>query len=199
MKKEEDVYFIYEKPVKESMPILYGYFLNDEKPLLEKFKKQRKMDMYDIVKRKVNKKELRTIVKHIQEERLHTFNRELWIEESVYVLLSEEEYINVILTKEDYILHEIAKHTSEFIRCCKDEWLKILNTLCYFDFYRLRLSYSGIIDDGFVSSSELDYVQSTNFKLDQLGVFITLYGYKLNLKTLQKELRNNNNEIDKEA
>lgn len=175
------VYLIYEI-IDSDVPYLFGYCKNKDD--IDRFKEERNMDYYIIKELKISKEEIMTKrIPELKRRGLKTFNKEFWENDVVYLELTSKEEMETCLLKTDWIINEISKFTHEWVRVLNESSLNILNELCYFHFYSNKLINEGIRDDGFVNSDSFSTdILSDNYKLDELGIFIKLYGYKMKNK-----------------
>lgn len=173
------VYLIYKKP-ENSEPSLYAF--TDKKYLKESFCEEREMSLFSVVDREVSKEEY----KHLSRS-LHSYilgRRGFETNSSSSVLVSKKTHVYITATeteemdvfiKSDVVMYEMAKHTDLIVKYFKDDIIKALNTIHYFEIYK------------FANPDDMDYfiegvspytidAGNSNFKADMLSVFLYLYG-----------------------
>ena len=176
------VYFIY-KNDKINSPHLYA--ITDKKELKKSFLNERKKSLFIVKERELNKDEFNEIMKKHSsymlgrrgfETKFPSSYNSLKNVTTVYLTATDYEEMDVF-TKTDNVILELSKYTDEESEVFNDKLLKALDTIMYF--YCMQYgntvvnSYNYFLDGIDVIGSMKD------FKIDELGVFIYLFGNTL--------------------
>ena len=178
------VYFIYKHD--QFSPFLYA--VTDKKYLKKSFMEERKKSMFTAIEKIISKEEFLEFCKHHSKYLLgrrgfrtnspSSFNNDA----IVYLTATDYEEMDVV-TKEDCVFLEIGRYTDEEAKVFNKDILKALNILHYFEIYKF-VNDNHCEYDYFVRG--VDKFTSENYKIDNFGVFLYLYGNTINMKGLIK-------------
>lgn len=176
------VYFIY-KNDKINSPSLYA--ITDKKDLKNSFMKERKKSLFVVKERELNKDEYNEIMKS---SRSYLLGRRGFVTKpssgystlkercEVYLTATSKEEMDVFI-KTDAVMLEVSKYTDEVSEVFNTKLMKALNTLKYYDLLAYRNNVYNTYS--YFTQPLESTISSSDFKIDELGVFLYFYGYTL--------------------
>lgn len=152
---------------------LYAY--TDNKNFMHRFKEERDMNQFIIVKRKLTREKIHFLTENYQAMYLELFkaktklvkNGKYSIEE-VSLVITQRERLNIVNIASDYIFSKIWKDLIYDPYVFKNNYLRSLRYIEYVDAYEYIQCDQGTFFDG-----EEDII--SRFEPDYIGVFLDLY------------------------
>ena len=185
------VYFIYKHGKHVNTPFLYA--VTDNKELKDTFIKERKKNMFKVMKKDIKKDDYKQFLYDHKsyelgrrgfETRSSSSNNLLCKKEYVYLVATGYEEMEVYV-KSDTVILEIGKYTREYAQTFNKKILHALNKLHYFEIYKFRNREVYHYEDEFVSG--VIPFEKDDFVIDSLGVFLFLYGNTLDIGGIKHE------------
>ena len=185
------VYFIYKHGKYVNTPYLYA--VTDKKYLKDSFMKERKKNMFKSIKKDMSKD---TYKKFLYEHKSYELGRRgfqtnpassdnLYKKQQVYLTATGYEEMDVFM-KSDKVILEVGKLTHEYAETFNRELLEALHKLHYFEIYKFRNRELYDYDPEFTMGVS-SFNESYDYDIDNLGVFIYLYGNTLDKKELMRD------------
>ena len=174
------VYFIYEKK-KNLSPILYSFTTSKE--LIDKFKSERKMELFSILENKMKKKDFKIFERDHSGIELTSGNFVTYMDNGDRIIRKN---ISIVCTyneemepyaNEGLIIKEISKTTCPEATFMKPDIIRSLETFSYFFFQKYAFDH---IDEvhSFLEGYNEDPL-NTNFEIDGFGTFMKYHGYTM--------------------
>ena len=185
---ERTIYFIY-KNDKVFEPFLYA--ITDNKKYAKSFLKERKKSMFVCKEKYVSDKEYKDIFSKHSGYLLNrrgfltkSYNNSLKGTEIAYLTTTNKEEMDVYL-KADSVMQMLCKYTDNISYAFNNELLNALNTLHYFEILKFKEEKTSYIDDFLSCIHDIDMRSCFgDFKMDELSVFLYLYGNTIDEKNL---------------
>jgi hypothetical protein len=180
-------YFIYRHDGNGINPYLYA--VTDNKELKNSFIKERKKNLFTVVKKDLNQKDYKSFINEHHGYVLGRRGYETSASSSlskihVFLTSTMNEEMDVY-TKADMVILDVGRNTQEYCCCFNEKLLNALNILHYFEIYKFKNKEEYLYEDYFVNG--VQPFRSDNYDIDSLGVFMYLYGHTLDRKEIGKE------------
>jgi hypothetical protein len=179
-----NVWFIY-KHTANIHPFLYA--ITDDKELCQTFLETRRSDLFEAVKKDLKKEDYKYFLRDhlslklgIKKFRTKSKKDSLSNESIVEIVTTDAEEMDIFMRADETVL-EIGKYTQKYPQLFNKKLLGALLTLHYFEIYKFCVD----CDDPYLSG--VDIFDWTTYKIDELGIFLYLYGNTLDKKKLMKE------------